>query len=380
MTFRRRTTFQLLALALSAAGVSRAALAHERPDDDDEDDDGFRAGKVFSSTNAAAGNELVIYDAARDGALRLVQRLATHGIGSGGGLGNQGAVTLSESGRHLFVVNAGSHTVATFRVRRAGVVLTSVVPSGGERPVSVAEEDGVVFVLNAGGAGNVSGFRNRRGVLEPIAGAQQPLSAAGGTAPAQVGFTEHGRVLVVTEKATNKITTYRVRHDGSLGAPLVSASSGMTPFGFAVDRRGTVLVSEAVGGAAGASTLSSYVFDYGQPQPRLVSASIGSGQSAACWVVVTPDGRHAYVTNTASGNISAYRVGRRGDAALAQAVAVVTDAGPIDAAIAPRGRQLFVLNGSGRTIQSFAIDRDGRLAAQGRVDGLPAGANGLAAN
>ena len=380
MTIRRRTTFQLLALALSAAGVSRAALAHERPDDDDEDDDGFRAGKVFTSTNAAAGNELLIYDAARNGALRLLQRLGTHGIGSGGGLGNQGAVTLSESGRHLFVCNAGSHTVATFRVRRAGVVLTSVVPSGGERPVSVAEEDGVVFVLNAGGAGNVSGFRNRRGVLEPIAGAQQPLSAAGGTAPAQVGFTEQGRVLVVTEKATNKITTYRVRHDGSLGAPLVSASSGMTPFGFAVDRRGTVLVSEAVGGAAGASTLSSYVFDHGQPQPRLVSASIGSGQSAACWVVVTPDGRHAYVTNTASGNISAYRIGRRGEAALAQAIAAVTDAGPIDAAIAPRGRQLFVLNGSGRTIQSFAIDREGQLAAQGRADGLPAGANGLAAN
>ena len=96
--------------------------------------------------------------------------------------------------------------------------------------------------------------------------------------------------------------------------------------------------------------------------------------------MVTPNGRHAYVTNTASGNISAYAVERNGKAALAQAVAATTDAGPIDAAITPSGRALFVLNGAGRSIQSFAIGRDGQLQAQGRVDGLPAGANGLAAN
>ncbi len=238
-----------------------------------------------------------------------------------------------------------------------------------------------MVVLNADGATNIAGFRNRHGVLEAVAGARQPLSAAGGTGPAQVSFAEDGRVLVVTEKATSKLTSYRVRRDGSIDAPVVTASSGMTPFGFAVDRRGTVLVSEAFGGAAGASALSSYTFSHASAvQPQLVSASVGSGQSAACWVVVTPNGRHAYVTNTASGNISAYAVGRNGSAALAQAIAATTDAGPIDAAIAPRGRSLFVLNGSGRTIQSFAIGRDGQLTAQGRIAGLPAGVNGLAAN
>jgi 6-phosphogluconolactonase len=115
-------------------------------------------------------------------------------------------------------------------------------------------------------------------------------------------------------------------------------------------------------------------------QPQLVSASVASGQSAACWVAVTPDGRHAYVTNTASGNVSTYAVSRRGEATLAQAVAVATDAGPIDAAVAPSGRSLFVLNAGGRSIQAFGIDRDGTLSALCRVDGLPAAANGLAAN
>lgn len=375
MTIRRRFALQTLGLALALGSASPALHAHH-----DEDDEGFRAGKVFTSTNASAGNEVLVYDSDRAGALRLAARLATQGIGSGGGLGNQGAVTLSGDGRFLFVVNAGSHTVSTFRVRRHGLQLASVVDAGGLRPVSVAEHDGLVVVLNADGAGNIAGFRNRHGMLEPVAGATQPLSAAGGTAPAQVSFGEDGRVLIVTEKATNKLGTYRVRRDSTIEAPQVTASSGMTPFGFAVDRRGTVLVSEAFGGAAGASALSSYTFDPHGVQPRLVSASVGSGQSAACWVVVTPNGRHAYVTNTGSGNISSYAVGRNGHATLGQAIAAVTDAGPIDAAITPRGRTLFVLNGGGRSIQSFSIGLDGQLQAQGRADGLPAGANGLAAN
>jgi 6-phosphogluconolactonase len=376
MTIRRRFTLQALGLALALGTLSPAIHAYH----DDDDDEGFRAGKVFTSTNAPVGNELLVYDAERNGALRLATRIATQGIGSGGGLGNQGAVTLAGDGRHLFVVNAGSNTVSTFRVRRGGLQLTSVVDGGGQRPVSVAEHEGLVVVLNAGGAGNIAGFRNRHGVLEAVAGATQPLSASGGTAPAQVAFAEDGRVLVVTEKATNKLATYRVRRDGAIEAPLVTASSGMTPFGFAVDRRGTVLVSEAFGGAAGASALSSYTFAHDSVQPQLVSASVASGQSAACWVVVTPNGRYAYTTNTGSGNISTYAVQGNGKAALVQAVAATTDAGPIDAAIAPRSSSLFVLNSGGKSIQSFGIGREGQLQAQGRIDGLPAGATGLAAN
>jgi 6-phosphogluconolactonase len=376
MTLRRRTTIQALGLALALASASPALQARH-----DDDDDGFRAGKVFTSSNDATGNELWVYDSDRGGALRLVARLSTQGTGSGGGLGNQGAVTLSGDGRHLYVVNAGSHTLATFRIRRAGLQLSSVVATGGLRPLSVAEHEGLVYVLNADGAGNVSGFRNRHGMLEPVPGGTQPLSAAGGTAPAQVAFGEDGQVLIVTEKATNKLVTYGVRHDDSIGAPQATASSGMTPFGFAVDRRGTLLVSEAFGGAAGASALSSYTFAHRHAlQPQLVSASVGSGQSAACWVAVTPDGRHAYVTNTASGNVSAYAVSRRGAATLERAVAATTDAGPIDAAVAPRGRTLFVLNAGGHSLQSFGIGPDGALGALGRIDGLPAAANGLAVN
>ena len=377
MKTTRRHTFKLLGLALALGGLGLPAAATN----DDDDGDGFRSGKVFTSSNASSGNELLVYDAAADGQLTLQARLPTQGAGSGGGLGNQGAVTLSRNGRFLFVVNALSNSVSTFRLRRGGVTLESTVDSGGIQPISVTEHDAIVYVLNAGGAGNVAGFRNQRGQLTPLAGSVQPLSAASGTGSAQVGFSPDGEVLLVTEKGTNKLTSYRVRDSGAIDAPLVTASAGVTPFGFAFDRRGTAIVSEAFGGAAGASAVSSYGFENWAPaKPMLVSASVPDTQSAACWVVVTPNGRFAYVTNTGSGTVSSYGVARSGKLALLQAVAATSGAAPIDAAVSASGGQLFVLNARGLSISSFRIGRDGSLANPLSVAGLPAGANGLAAN
>lgn len=371
MITNRRNIFKLLGLSLALASIGMPAMAS---------DDGFLENKVFTSTNAVTGNELLVY-ASEGGQLTLQTRLATQGTGTGTGLGNQGAVTLSRNGRYLFVVNAQSNTVSTFAVRNSGLTLTSTVDSGGLRPISVTEHEGVVYVLNANGAGNVAGFRNAKGVLSPIAGSSQGLSASTGTGSAQVGFSPDGDVLVVTEKGTNKLSTYRVMYDGSISAPEVTASAGQTPFGFTFDRRGNLLVSEAFGGAANGSAVSSYGFESWAPtKPVVISPSVGTTQTAACWVVATPNGRYAYATNTGSGTISSYTVQRSGKLTLAQGVAATPGAGPIDAAVSPTGRNLYVLNGRDQTISSFTIGRDGSLSSPSTVAGLPAGANGLATN
>lgn len=377
MQYTRRNAFKILGLALTLGGLGMPAAAHG----DRDDDDGYRSGRLFTSTNAVAGNELLVYAVPRSGALTLQARLATEGQGTGTGLGNQGAVTLSGNGRFLFVVNALSNSVSTFAVRRSGLELRSTVDSGGLRPISVTEHEGVVYVLNAEGAGNVTGFRNAGGTLQPLSSSTQPLSAASGTGSAQLGFSPDGDVLLVTEKATNKLTSYRVRRDGRIDAPVVTASVGVTPFGFAFDRRGHALVSEAFGGAANASAVSSYGFeDWAPAKPVVISASVADTQSAACWVVTTPNGRYAYVTNTGSGTISSYSIQKSGKLTLAQGIAATSGSGPIDAAISADGRGLFVLNAGSNSITSFAIARDGSLAAAGSVTGLPAGSNGLAAN
>jgi len=377
MTPTRRNTFKLLGLALALGTSAINAGAH----DDGDDDDGFRSGKVFTSTNAVGGNELLVYAVDQDGQLTLQTRLATHGQGTATGLGNQGAVTLSGDRRYLYVVNALSNSVSTFRIRRSGLALESTVDSGGQQPISVTEHDGIVYVLNAGGAGNVAGFRNVAGTLRPLAGGVGALSASGGTGPAQVGFSPNGDALLVTEKATNKLTSYRVRRNGAIDAPLVTTSNGLTPFGFAFDRRGNVLISEAFGGAANASAVSSYGFQNSAPaKPVLISPSVADTQTAACWVVVTPNGRYAYTTNTGSNTVSSYAIQRSGTLSLANAVAATTGTGPIDAALSATGRSLFVLNAGSHTISSFSVDKDGNLGNTKTIGGIPTGANGLAAN
>jgi 6-phosphogluconolactonase (cycloisomerase 2 family) len=374
MKLTRRHTLTAIALGLAFAGTASARSY---------DDDGLRSGMVFTSSNSASGNELLVYARGADGALALQTRADTGGLGSGAGLGSQGAVTLSSDGRFVFVVNAGSNTVSTFELRPRALLLSSVVASGGQHPISVTEQGGVVYVLNDAAAGNVVGFQNRRGSLQPIAGGVGSLSVAGGAGPAQVGLSDRGDTLVVSEKNTNKLTSYAVKGDGALGSAVVTASPGLTPFGFAFNRRNNLVVTEAVGGAAGASTVSSYRFTSSDPgHPVIVSPAVPDTQSAACWVAVTPDGRHAYVANTGSSTVSSYRIGIAGRIELVEAVAGSTGSGsaPADTAVSADGRQLYVRSGRTATISAFAIGAEGVLAAQALVGNLPASAVGLAAN
>jgi len=235
-------------------------------------------------------------------------------------------------------------------------------------------------VLNAGDANhasNISGFRmGARGTLVPIAGSTRPLSGDS-VGPAEVSFALGGTVLVVTEKATNLIDTYTVDANGVASGPITHASNGTTPFGFAV-RGSKVIVSEAFGGAAGASATSSYVVNAGGGL-SLVNGSVPDGQSAACWVVLTRDGRFAYDTNTGSANVSGYRVG--GDVSLTLldgGVSGVTGAGPVDAAVTRDGF-LYTLDSGAHGISGFQVQVDGSLVGVPGASGLPVGANGLAA-
>ncbi|MET0740629.1 MAG: hypothetical protein ABWZ26_03650 [Candidatus Nanopelagicales bacterium] len=213
------------------------------------------AGAVFALSNEADGNEVVVLHRDRDGALTQGPEYPTDGMGSGGGLGSQGALTLTDDGRYLLAVNAGSDDITAFWVRGSFLVRLNTVQSGGDMPVSVTEHRGVVYAVNAGSTPTIGGFTLNRHGLSPLPGSTQALAGAG---PAQISFTPNGDHLVVTDKPRNMIHTFAVDRRGHAATPVSSPSVGMTPFGFDIDRRGHLGVSEAFGGAAGASTTSSY--------------------------------------------------------------------------------------------------------------------------
>lgn len=357
-----------------------AAPSFDVAGNDDGDNDRDGPGAVFVLSNATSGNAVLVFPRKSDGTLSAPASYSTGGLGTGGGLGNQGAVVLTDNGRLLYAVNAGSDEISAFRVTRAGLRHLGNVSSGGDEPISVTVHRRLLYVLNDGASPNVSGFRiGPRGRLTPIAGSTLGLSGAGVPNAAQLGFSPDGSRLVVTEKATNQLTTYAVLDDGTLSAPTAQTSAGPTPFGFAFDRRGTLIVSEAFGGAPDASVLSSYRPSGAGWAP--VSPLTATMETAACWVVVTPNGRFAFETNTGSNTVSAFRIGQDGSLTLlhADGVAATTGAGPIDMDVSVNGRFLYTLNGAGGSISAFRIGADGGLDPLGTTPGLPAGANGLAA-
>ena len=334
---------------------------------------------VYTMSNASSGNAVLAFEQRGD-TLIPAGSFPTQGAGSGGGLGNQGALVLSEDGETLFVVNAGSNEVSVFRVHDNGLTLADKVSSGGVRPISIAVHEDRVYVLNAGGSGtgNITGFVLTSGdTLKPIPGSTRPLSGPA-TAPAQVEFNPEGDTLVVTEKATRIIDTYTVNEDGIAAGPVSQPSSGVTPFGFSFNKRGVLIVSEAFGGSANASAVSSYALRNGAL--TLLSGSVPDFQSAACWIVITKNGKFAYTSNTGSNNISSYSVGRDGTLTLLVAVAASTGAAPIDMALRASSKFLYVLNATAHSIDVFRVDRgNGQLTPVTSVSGLPAGANGLVA-
>ena len=153
-------------------------------------------GFVYTSTNAPAGNAVLVFARAANGRLAFKASIPTGGLGSGAGLGSQGALTLTPDNKWLLAVNAGSNQVSVFAVKPGGLMLADVAASGGMLPVSLTYHDGFVYVLNEGGSGNISGFSlDAQGRLSHLAGSNQFLSNNGaGLAPggAEIAFSPDG--------------------------------------------------------------------------------------------------------------------------------------------------------------------------------------------
>jgi len=341
---------------------------------------GTEVGAVFTESNSAAGNAVLAFSRSADGALTPAGSFATLGNGTGAGLGSQGAVALSNDGQFLFAVNAASNSITSFAVDGAGLTRISTVASGGTLPISVTVHDNILYVLNAGGTENITGFSvDASGGISVLPGSTRPLSGTG-VGPAQVGFDPTGRWLVVTEKNTNLIDVYAVGSNGYASSPAINPSAGQTPFGFAFNQQGVLIVSEAFGGAVDASAVSSYTLG-GAGALSVVSASVPTTETAACWVAVTNNGKFAYAANTGSASVTGYDVHDAGLTILdADGKTGNTGTTPIDVAVSRNSQFLYTLTAGSHSISAFSVrQNDGTLSPAGGASGLPVGTVGLAA-
>lgn len=280
-------------------------------------------GALFTETNGATKNALVVFAQYSDGSLKQVKTIATGGKGgvqpqpetgpclpppAGTGkcpnLDTQGEVETGAGGKLVFAVNAGSNTVTSFRATAAGWVRAAVAKSGGVFPLSLTTHGNLLYVLNADSA-NIAGFKfNAAGHMTPIANQKLAQNVFPGLSR-QVAFDNTGKWLVVSKfgnpfapggpNPQNSIDTFKVGANGVAGAPITSNAKVPLPFSINFDSGNRMLLTE-VGNPAAAGFVDVYKL---LPSGQVVASAgppTSSGGDAPCWGVVTKAG-FWYVTN-----------------------------------------------------------------------------------
>jgi 6-phosphogluconolactonase (cycloisomerase 2 family) len=333
---------------------------------------------LYILSNDATSNQVIAYGRSTStGALTPFGEFPTGGAGTGQGLGSQSALVFDATSNHFFAVNAGDDSISELALDLGGSLsLLSKVSSHGTAPISLAVSGTTLYVLNAGSAtvaANISGFSVDAGGLVPIAGSTQALSEAQ-PGPEQIAFVQNGAVLVVTEKGAGNIDTFTVSDGVAAPGVFTSAGAGMAPYGFGVLGESLIVVSQATA-TTGASSYS--VSDAGAVTTDTAFAA--DGQMAACWLTIVND--VAYALNAHNDTISAYTItpatGQIDLVGSTSTPAATTGAGPTDIAASPDGAFLYTRNGAGQSITSWPIAAGGVLGATTTFAGVPGAASGL---
>lgn len=317
---------------------------------------------VFVQTNDPAGNSIDAFARNGDGTLTFSAAYPTRGLGGretgamSDPLASQGSLRLIPGAGLLVAVNAGSNTISVFDVSGDRLELVQVLPSGGLFPTGIAVHGSLVYVLDAGGPGAVSGYRVAGGMLHPIAGSTRTLGLANAnppfflSSPAEVGFTPSGAQLIVTTKTNSTVDVFSVGPDGRLSAAPVKNPAAGVPFAFVFDAANRMVLNFA-------ATSSLEVFTVNRDGTITpAGAPVTDGQAAACWI--TPAAGFDYVSNTASGDVSQFQVSGS-NVTLVNPVA----AGPINGAIdsSAAGGFLYVQAGIEGTVHVYSIGAGGAL-------------------
>ncbi|HET6934041.1 MAG TPA: beta-propeller fold lactonase family protein [Candidatus Angelobacter sp.] len=365
--FLSRVALFSVVLALALSCQPKSAMAQ---------DGGF----VYIATNQTTGNAVIQFARGGDGSLTKVSQVSTGGLGGAGNgvgaldpLGSEDSLVLNGDGSLLLVVNAGSNQISSLRAGEAGLQLLSTRSSGGSFPNSVALHGNLVYVLNAHGTPNISGFRlSSAGLLQPIAGSTRNLPGST-AAPHDIIFSPDGTRLLVSEDVTNQIDVFQLDNSGLPAGVTSTASAGAGPFGMRFGREGTLVNTEA-----GSGSVSSYTVT---PQNTLnvVSPAVPTTQQASCWISLTRDGKFGFVSNTGSGTLSVYHIAGNSTLQRQRAVAAsVAGAAPIDSALTGDGEFLYVVDSAMGRIVFFRIN-GASLRQIGTVTGLPTSIQGVAA-
>jgi DNA-binding beta-propeller fold protein YncE len=327
---------------------------------------------VYTLDNDAQRNSVAVYRRNADGALMPLVGSPFNAGGRGlmgGDIDEQGAIR--SAGKFIIAVNPGSDTIAVLEKTNRGLLHVEGSPfsSGGSTPLSLAVHGDMVYVANQAAefaspksSPNITGFKlMKNGMLMPIAGAVAELPM--GMGPAQVEFTANGRVLVATAGFQadggegSRIYTYQVKPDGKLmpgeGSPFKPEGATGT-VGFSLSPKGDMAFVSTFKG----SGVTAFSIDPSTAAIKQMGMPTGNDQRAACWTVISKDGKTLYVGNFVSNSISVYSVMEDGMLTLLGSIPRrgATNKDTKDIALSANGGFLYAVGSGERQISIFKVE------------------------
>lgn len=393
----------ILALSVCLASCEKESLnsltSQGQPDPDQTylDDAGLRAvlgiqdvdtravgsSLVYTMSNDATANKVYAYNIDANSSLTYKGAYPTTGTGTSTDLGTQSALTTGLGGHLVYAVNPGSNDMSVFYALTDGsLTLKEKVATGGTEPVSVTERNGIVYVLNAGGAADASsivGFGyNSQAKLVQIPGSKMTMGAPDASQPTQISFSNNGNALVVTDAGMNTINTFPL----SLNKPTTMYSyttDGDSPSGFVIGKNNMIVVTDAGTTTSNTSTVSNYRLNSNGTislldGPLMTDASLGGGS-----IVMSKNGSSLYTMNPSSNSLSAaINVSGLGQLSVGGSLTSTTIAsGPKEAVMSADSKNMFVLGGTTNSLTSLTVNTNGSLTQVGVTANLPDFSTGL---
>ncbi|CAF1469904.1 unnamed protein product [Adineta ricciae] len=279
-------------------------------------------GAVYTMSNAASMNQILIHSLNSTGQLTLTNSVNTNGTGvnttAGDPLFSQGALGVYSN--YLFAVNPGSNSLSMFMLSSSDatqVTLISVQPAYGVFPVSVAVNNMYACVLtggsmtgircytyNSSGLFIVTSFdRNLTSILSqsvPPSGPRQTFS--------EILFSADNMALIISIKGFNatspgSLLFYTFNSDKTVLAanPIQTIpTGGILPFSMTLVGMNGLLITDP--GAAGVLTMT-YSSTSGTISNIMLTSVNTTLASALCWSTYSPNVGNYYVIGAGTATI-----------------------------------------------------------------------------
>ena len=294
----------------------------------------------------------------------LLTAMATPTIATGS---SPKGIAISADGTSVYVTNSGAATVSMYsRDTNTGALTAFAVPTvatgSSPRGIAISSDGSSVYVTNSNAATITTYNRNTvTGALNALA-----KTTATGTSPYAIAISPDGTSVYAANNVSGTISMFsRNTVSGSLSAMApATITSGSGPYSIVVSSDGTSVYNAN----RNSDTISMFVRTTSTGALTALSPLTISTSSHPEKIAISPDGSSVYFANGLSNTISMYSRNTSTGALTALAMPTISTPTPMAISISPDGTSAYVANGS--SVNTYTVSMFSRDASTGSLTAL----------